>query len=342
MPITRESTSEGETTVQQLSVLPRMPSDSPIGVRVSVVIPVFNGSKTVGQLVATLQDALTSEFDTEIVLVNDGSPSDDSARVCAGLARRDASVRFVDLSRSFGEHNAVMAGLRYCTGDVAVVMDDDFQNPPSEVAVLVHKLNEGHDVVFARYERKMHGRLRNLGSWFNNLVASAVIGKPRSLYLASFKAINRFVIDNILGYTGPYPYVDGLILRITRRYATVTVAHSPRREGRSNYTIRKLVHLWLNVFTNFSVLPLRVATILGLFSAFAGFVLGVDFVVQKIRNPGLQAGWTSLIVSVFLLSGVQLVAIGMIGEYLGRLFMRKNGMPQYVVRSTMNCNDDDA
>jgi polyisoprenyl-phosphate glycosyltransferase len=326
--------------VQQPNGLTRTPSDPSAGARVSVVIPVFNGSKTVGHLVAALQKELTPEFETEIVLVNDGSPGDDSACVCAELATKDASVRFVDLSRSFGEHNAVMAGLRYCTGDVAVVMDDDFQNPPSEVAVLVRKLNEGYDVVFARYERKMHGRLRNLGSWFNNVVASAVIGKPPSLYLASFKAINRFAVDNILSYTGPYPYVDGLILRVTRRYATVTVAHSSRREGRSNYTIRKLVHLWLNVFTNFSVLPLRVSTILGLSSALVGFILGVDFALQKIRNPGMQAGWTSLIVSVFLLSGVQLVAIGMIGEYLGRLFMRSNGLPQYVVRRTMNCPDD--
>jgi undecaprenyl-phosphate 4-deoxy-4-formamido-L-arabinose transferase len=328
--------------VQEPNGLTRAHSARPTGTKVSVVIPVFNGSKTVGPLVAALRKELTPEFDTEVVLVNDGSPSDDSADVCARLATRDASVRFVDLSRSFGEHNAVMAGLRYCSGDVAVIMDDDFQNPPSEVAALVRKLNEGYDVVFARYERKMHGRLRNLGSWFNNVLASAMIGKPLSLYLASFKAINRFVVDNVLCYTGPYPYVDGLILRITRRYATVTVAHSPRREGRSNYTLRKLVRLWLNMFTNFSVLPLRVSTILGLSSALAGFVLGVDFAVDKIRNPGLQAGWTSLIVSVFLLSGVQLVAIGMIGEYLGRLFMRNNGLPQYVVRSTMNCIDDGA
>jgi len=305
--------------------------------KLSVVIPVYNGAKTIGPLVKALQAELEREFELEIVLVNDGSPADNSAEVCAELARADARIRFLDLSRNFGEHNAVMAGFNYCTGDAAVVLDDDFQNPPSEAAKLVRKLNDGYDVVFACYEQKRHHPLRNLGSRFNNLVASVLIGKPLKLYLASFKAVNRFVIDELVKYRGPYPYIDGLILRITRNYATVPVRHDPRREGRSGYTLRKLVGLWLNMFTNFSILPLRLAVFMGLGMALVGLLAAVAFLIERLRHPELPRGWATLIISLFVLSGVQLVAIGMVGEYLGRMFLKDNGNPQFVVRRSINC-----
>jgi undecaprenyl-phosphate 4-deoxy-4-formamido-L-arabinose transferase len=306
-------------------------------VRVSLVIPVYNGARTVGPLVERLRKELAGAHELEIVLVNDGS-QDDSAGVCRELARSDPRVRFVNLARNFGEHNAVMAGLRFASGECAVILDDDFQNPPSEVTKLVEKLAGGYDVVFARYERKQHSWLRNLGSRFNNAVASVMLGKPRDLYLSSFKAVNRFVIDEITRYAGPYPYVDGLILRATRNWATELVRHDPRAEGPSNYTLGRLVGLWLNMFTNFSILPLRVASLAGLVFALLGLVLAVGFVVEKLRHPELPAGWASLAVIVLTISGVQLFALGMIGEYLGRLFLQDNGTPIFVVRETVNCS----
>lgn len=221
--------------------------------RLSVVVPVYNGARTVGPLVERLHEHLASRYELEVVLVNDGSPDDDSADVCRGLALRLPWVRFVDLARNFGEHNAVMAGLNHCSGDAAVIMDDDFQNPPAEVVKLVERLDEGYDVVFSRYEEKKHHPLRNLGSRFNDAVANLVLDKHSDLYLSSFKALNRFLIDEIIRYPGPYPYVDGLILRTTRHYATQTVEHVERQHGRSGYTARKLVRLWLAMFTNFSV-----------------------------------------------------------------------------------------
>ena len=308
------------------------------GYGVSIVIPVYRGEKTVSPLVHKLVAALGQAYELEIVLVNDGSP-DDSARVCRELADEFSQVRFLGLSKNYGEHNAVMAGLNHAGGDCVVIMDEDFQNPPEEVGRLVEELRRGYDVVFTCYEKKRHSPLRNLGSRFNNYVASLLLTKPRDLYLSSFKALSRFAVDELVKYTGPYPYVDGLILRFTRNYSQVLVRHDPRAEGRSGYTLRKLVGLWLNMFTNFSVLPLRLASCAGFVFAFLGLAGAAWFTVDKLRHPDLPVGWASLIVSLFVVSGVQLFALGMIGEYLGRLFLKDNGQPQFVVREHYHCHD---
>ncbi|MGE0760563.1 MAG: glycosyltransferase family 2 protein [Pirellulaceae bacterium] len=308
---------------------------NPTRTRVSLVIPVYRGEASIGPLVLRLREVLGGRYELEFVLVNDGSP-DGSARVCRELAREFSEVRFINLSRNFGEHNAVMCGLHFATGDCAVIMDDDFQNPPDEVTKLVEELQRGYDVVFSYYEQKHHGWFRNWGSWFHNCVATVMLGKPYDLYLSSFKAINRFAIDQVIQYRGPYPYIDGLLLRVTASYARVLVRHDPRREGRSGYTIRKLLSLWLNMFTNFSVLPLRLASMAGLVLSVLGLLSAVGFAWEKIRDPSLPAGWASLIVSLFVISGVQLFALGMIGEYLGRLFLKDSGRPQFVVRDTEN------
>lgn len=299
---------------------------------VSIVIPVYNGAATIGRLVDTLHAELASLYELDIVLVNDASPRDNSAEVCEMLARQHAWITFLDLSRNYGEHNAVMAGLNHCRGDVAVIIDDDFQNPPSEVIKLIQEIEKGHDVVFSRYEKKQHHFLRNLGSRFNNLVASWLINKPSDLYLSSFKIINRFVIDQVTAYDGPYPYLDGLILRVTRRYSQVTLAHAPREEGESNYTLRKLVSLWMNMAFNFSIMPLRLIGAVGLVMAVLS-ALGVLFVLyEKIRNPSLPAGWASIEISVLLLASLFLVTLGFVGEYIGRIFMKLNRLPQFTVR----------
>ena len=305
--------------------------------KLSVVIPVYNGAATIGRLVEAVGRELAPSYDVEMVLVNDGSTADNSADVCRRLAEANPRVRFVDLSRNFGEHNAVMAGLNFCSGDATVIIDDDFQNPPSEIRRLVEPLEQGYDVVYSRYEQKEHNVLRNVGSRFHNLVATILLSKPRSLYLSSFKAISRFIVDELVKYRGPYPYIDGLILRITRNYTTVTVRHDARREGRSGYTLHKLISLWMNMFTNFSIVPLRAAMIFGFLFAIGGLVAAGAFLVERLRRPDLPAGWASLIISLFIIAGVQLLAIGMVGEYLGRLFLKDAGNPQYVVRRTVNC-----
>ena len=307
--------------------------------KLSIVATLYSSAPFVEEFCRRSSDAaklVTDDF--EIVLVNDGSP-DNSGAVCRALANARPHVRFIDLSRNFGEHNAVMAGLNHCSGDAAVILDDDFQNPPGEVRKLVDKLSEGFDVVWSRYEVKQHGWFRNLGSRFNDSVATLMLGKPRGLYLSSFKAISRFVIDEVVRYRGPFPYLDGLVLRVTRNYTTVLCQHDARQEGKSGYTLRKLVSLWLNMFTGFSVLPLRLASFAGIAVALIGALLGVWFLIERLNHPEIQSGWASIIVTVLIVSGIQLLVLGMIGEYLGRLFLQDNGRQQFVVRGRVNCDD---
>jgi polyisoprenyl-phosphate glycosyltransferase len=306
--------------------------------KVSIVIPVYNAARVIERLVTSINSQLSS-LDFEIVLVNDGS-SDDSDKVCSDIASQDPKVKFINLSRNYGEHNAVMAGLNYCTGDYAVFLDDDFQNPPGEIVKLVNKITEGYDVVFSYYEKKEHHFFRNLGSKINNYLASFLLHKPKDLYLSSFKVINRFMIDEIIKYQGSYPYIDGIILRSTDKYSAIPVSHNPREEGKSGYTFRKLMSLWLNMFTSFSILPLRIATVLGFIFSMIGLILSIVFVIEKINNPVLPIGWATVTVSIFILGSVQLFAIGMIGEYLGRLFLNSSGKPQYIIRTKINCNED--
>ena len=203
---------------------------------------------------------------------------------------------------------------------------------------LVTRIENGFDVAWSKYERKQHSWFRNLGSRVNDRVATMLLKKPRDLYLSSFKAISRFVVDEVVKYRGPYPYLDGLILRITNNYTTVPCAHHSREHGQSGYTLRKLVSLWLNMFTNFSILPLRLTSLCGVVVALLGIVLAVVFLIERLRNPELQPGWASLIVTLLVISGIQLIALGMIGEYLGRLFLKDSGRPQFVVRERVNCS----
>jgi undecaprenyl-phosphate 4-deoxy-4-formamido-L-arabinose transferase len=303
---------------------------------VSIVIPVYNGAGTIGALVHRLLEVL-HDHDLQVVLVNDGSP-DNSDQVCREIQAAHAeAVTYVRLAKNFGEHNAVMAGLRHARGEYVVIMDDDFQNPPEEVTRLIdHAVQGDYDVVYTYYVRKHHHWFRNLGSRLNGWMAGFMLDKPRDLYLSSFKCLSRFVVREIIKYEGPFPYVDGLALRATRHIGKIEVRHEPRREGHSNYTLRKLVHLWLNMFVNFSVMPLRVSTLMGLLFSAVGFLLGLVVLVEKFLNPGVPIGWSSVIVAVVLFSGVQLILLGLVGEYLGRLFLSTNQTPQFVIREVLD------
>lgn len=299
----------------------------------SIVVPVYNGAATIGALVDALE-RLDIEGGHEIVLVNDASP-DDSLAKCLDLARAAGAVpvTVIDHGRNFGEHAAVMTGLRHARGAFVITMDDDLQNPPEEVARLHAFTRDGDfDVVFTRYARKEHEAWRNLGSRFANRVADLMLDKPRGLYLSSFRCISRFAVDQIIRYDGPFPYIDGLILQATQRIGSLEVAHLPRSTGRSNYTLRRLVRLWLNLALNFSVLPLRIATAAGLVTGTLGLV-GVLLVVAEALSGTTPEGWASTLAIVLLVAGVQLIMLGVVGEYLGRLYLTVNRKPQAAIRS---------
>lgn len=298
----------------------------------TVVIPVYNAEASIGRLVRTLLSAVPVS-DTDIVLVNDGS-RDGSHEVCLGLCEAfPGRVTYLRLARNFGEHNAVMAGLRQSRGDFVVTMDDDFQNPPEEVARLVTTARDGgFDAVYGAFREKRHGRMRNWGSAFNDKVATMLLGKPPQLYLSSFKCLSRFLVDCIVAYTGPSPYVDGLILRVTNNIGQVLVEHRDRETGQSGYTLWKLVRLWLTMFVNFSVAPLRVSAFLGLGMAGVGLFMAVWSLLEKLFGLPVPTGWTTLYITIIIFSGIQLVMLGLVGEYVGRTLLEVNRAPQAVVR----------
>lgn len=296
----------------------------------SVIVPVYNSESTIKPLVDEVFACLDSRI-KEIILVNDGS-SDRSEEICHQMADQDSRIVFLSLRRNFGEHNAVMCGLNYVTGDYAVIIDDDFQNPPEEIIKLVQEAEKGFDVVYSAYEQKKHSAVRNWMSATNDRIASFLLDKPKDLYLSSFKLISAPVIKEIIKYKGPFPYVDGLLLRVTNRISSVQVVHQKRQEGKSTYTLRKLLNLHLNMFFNFSIAPLRLATTMGVCLFALGFVLSILFIIEKFTHPNIPLGWTSLVVSLFMLCGLQMVFLGLIGEYLGKQYLDQNGTPQWVVK----------
>lgn len=304
----------------------------------SIVVPVYNGAATVGALVDALS-ALRPEGGIEIVLVNDGSP-DNSGEVCRAIAARaTVPLTYVEHARNFGEHNAVMTGLRHARGDYVITMDDDLQNPPEEVVRLYDHARLGRfDVVYTRYAVKEHEGWRNIGSRFANWVADQLMDKPKGLYLSSFRCMSALAVREVVKYSGPYPYIDGLLMQVTQRLDSIEVKHFARVEGRSNYTLKRLVRLWMNLATNFSVLPLRLAVIAGAAMGGLGLLAALYVVIEGLSGH-TPSGWASLMTVTLLIAGVQFLILGVLGEYVGRAFMSANGKPQGVVREVLSPRD---
>ncbi|MDR6807594.1 undecaprenyl-phosphate 4-deoxy-4-formamido-L-arabinose transferase [Dyadobacter sp. BE34] len=298
--------------------------------KLSVIIPVYNSEKTIRPLIEKLQATL-SEISFEIVMVNDGS-RDRSEQVCRELSDTYANVRFISLRRNYGEFNAVMCGLNWAYGNYCVMIDDDFQNPPEEILKLVETAESGdYDVVYTYYAKKQHSVGRNMGSKFVNWLTSYLLNKPKDLYLSSFKLIRQEVVQEIIKYHGPYPYIDGLIFRITRNIGTVQVAHQKREEGASNYTFHKLISLFLNILFCYSSLPIRffVPIGVGLFSL--GFLLLLFLTIQWIIGPDPK-GWQVVTATIIFIGGIQCMLLSVLGEYIGKSFMAQSGQPQYVIK----------
>jgi glycosyltransferase involved in cell wall biosynthesis len=297
----------------------------------SIVIPVYNGASSIAELVDALEK-MSIKGGHEIVLVNDASP-DDSLAVCRGLLEKSrVPITLVNLARNYGEHNAVMTGLRHTSGAYVITMDDDLQNPPEEVERLLDfAQRSGKEVIYTYYDDKRHSLWRNLGSRFANRVADFVLDKPKGLYLSSFRCMSAFVVREITRYQGPFPYIDGLILQVTHEIDRLQVRHLPRAVGRSNYTLRRLLRLWMSMFVNFSVMPLRLSTLTGFILSLLGAIGGAMAIAEALFSSP-PAGWASLFAAVLLLAGVQLMILGIVGEYLGRLYLTANGKPQAVVK----------
>ena len=297
----------------------------------SVVIPVYNSQDTLEPLVLRLNECLQA-VDFEVVLVNDGS-RDFSEEVVYGLANRYANVQGLSLRRNFGEFSAVLCGLTYATGEYVVIIDDDFQNPPEAILTLLKTAQSGNfDVVYSRYATKKHAWFRNVGSQVLNYLSTYLLGKPKSLYLSSFKLINRPVVNEIVTFTGPFPYIDALIFRVTHNVTSVEVSHHPRQSGASNYTAGKLILLFLNVLFGYSTVPLRLFAGLGLGLFGLSVGLGLLLLIGSWLSWFLVTGWVVVVWVVLLLSGLQMLFLAVLSEYMGRLFLAQSGQKPYVVK----------
>lgn len=304
--------------------------------KISYVIPCYKSALTISGVIEEIAEAMrTMSYLYEIILVND-YPYDNTIDVLKRLSNEDSRVKVVQFARNFGQHAALMAGYQVATGDYIVSLDDDGQTPANEVKKLIDKLEEGYDVVYARYSHKKHSLFRNFGSRLNGWMTEVMLKKPKDLYVSSYFVMRSYIKEEILHYRNAYPYVIGLVLRSTTNITNVDVQHRQREQGRSGYTLGKLLGLWLNGFTAFSVVPLRLASFLGIFAAGAGFVYLIYVLVNKIVNPLAPIGWTSMIALLLIVGGIIMLILGMIGEYVGRIYISLNAYPQYVVKETIN------
>ena len=308
---------------------------------VSFVIPCYRSEQTVGRVVEEIDTTMkgASGYEYEIVLVNDASP-DDTFEVIRALCTKRNDICGVNLARNFGQHAALMAGFRHARGDVLICLDDDGQTPADEAGKLLAKLEEGYDVVYAKYTHKQHSVFRNFGSRINELMTRVMLGKPKELYISSYFAMKKFVAQELIRYENPYPYVIGLVLRTTKRIANVEVTHREREVGTSGYTIGKLLGLWFNGFTAFSIKPLRIATVIGVAAACGGFVYGIYTIIKKFLNPAVPVGFSALMASFVFFCGLILLMLGLIGEYIGRIYISMNNSPQYVIRECVDERDE--
>ena len=307
--------------------------------KVSFVIPCYRSEKTLEGVILEIKEAMgkLNQYTYEIVLVNDSSP-DNTWKTIEKISSENDNVTGINLSKNFGQHAALMAGMRETCGDYVVCLDDDGQTPANEVDKLLKALEEGADAVYAKYGNKKHSLFRNFGSRANDLMTRIMLGKPKELFVSSYFGVKRFVVEDMIRYQNSYPYVIGLVLRATKNIVNVEVTHREREEGRSGYTLKKLLGLWFNGFTAFSVTPLRIATVIGIFCAFVGFAYGIYVFIRRLLDPNMVMGFSSLMCVILFVGGMLMIMLGLVGEYIGRIYISLNNSPQYVIREKIGKN----
>lgn len=307
---------------------------------VSIAIPCYKSAQTIPTVVNDLRATITQRegFDYQIILVND-YPDDNTFDVITNLCQEDPKIVGVNLSRNFGQTTAKMAALPYVTGDVLVYMDDDGQHPADQIFRLVDKILEGYDLVYARFPHKKHSLFKRATSWLNSKVLELNGSKPKGISISSYLALNRVSVDALKKYKSPFPSIGGYLSHVVRRVANVDMEHRDRLAGQSNYTLRKMLGLWLTGFTNFSTVPLRFSAFIGIGCAAVGFITGAIVVIRKLLNPAIAAGYTSIIALLLFLGGIIMMILGLCGEYIGRIYMTVSDMPQYETREIINAKE---
>ena len=311
----------------------------------SFVIPCYRSELTIEKVLDEIRSTVAERdrYEYEIICVNDCSP-DGVLRVLEAQAAKDPKVKVIDLAKNMGKHAAVLAGYSFVKGDYVINLDDDFQSPVNNLWQLLDPVENGeYDVATARYYEKKQAFWKNMGSWLNMKVGSVMLDKPSNMYFENFSVLKRFVVDEIIRYKNPYPYLEGLVLRVTNRILCVDMEERERGDGKSTgYTLKKSISLFAIGLTAFSVKPLRISSIIGLLAAAVGFVWALVAVIHKLVHPEkvLVLGYTSIIVVLLILGGLILLSLGLIGEYIGRMYISLNNSPQYVIRKTVNTDRD--
>lgn len=305
--------------------------------KISFVIPCYRSENTIENVINEIIHEMKpyKEYDYEIITVNDHSP-DNVYYKLREIAKENFQIKVIDLAKNMGKHAAMMAGYSKATGEIIVNLDDDGQCPLNHLWDLIAPLNNGYDISIAKYPIKKESVFKRFGSKINELMAKIVIGKPKNLSISNFSAMKQFVCKELIRYQNAYPYIDGLFLRTTSNIINIEMEERERLSGSTGYTLLKSLKLWINGFTAFSVKPLRIATLLGFVVALFGFIYGIYIIIQKILNPEILMGYSSLMAVMLSLGGVIMLLLGMIGEYIGRIYISINNSPQYVIRQTIN------
>lgn len=302
--------------------------------KITFVIPCYRSEHTLEDVVNELKVQLKERedrYEYEMVLVNDASP-DGVWQVIRRLCEGDSAITGISFAQNFGQHAALLAGYAKATGDYVFSLDDDGQAPLESVYAMIDKLEEGYDVVYGKYPVVKQNGFRRLGSYMNHKMSEMLLGKPKDIEGNSFFVMRAFIAKEVIRYKNAYPYIEGLILRATKNIANVIVEQRERKSGTSGYTLWKLISLWMNGFTAFSIKPLRVVTFFGSIVACLGFLYMIWILIRRIIDPQILLGWSSIMAVLLILGGVILIALGMIGEYVGRIYISINDAPQYVIR----------
>ncbi len=308
-------------------------------IEISIVIPVYNSAQIIDELHNQILIALNGQVDYEIIFVNDGS-KDESWNKIKALAKGFGTITGINLRKNSGQDNALLAGMRICKGNHLVIMDDDLQHNPKDILKLYNECKKGYDVCYANFIELKENRIKKVGSSVNGKMAELLVSKPKGIYLSPFKIINQSTVAEIVKFSGPYPYIDGIILTITQNLAQVDVEHQPRLSGKSNYTFSKSVTVFMKLFTGFSVVPLRLATFTGIVATLVGFCLLIKYLYDYFITKNFIEGWTTPVVLIIFFGGLILTTLGIIGEYIGRMYLTLNNKPQYSISEIVRSNTD--
>lgn len=303
---------------------------------ITIIIPCYNSSKMIETVVEEIKKEIVKRQENkyQIILVNDCS-KDNTFQVIADLAKKDSCIVAIDLARNFGQANAKMAAIGYIKGDIAVCVDDDGQHPSDKIYDLVDKINEGYDLVYAHFSGKKQNLFRRISSAVNTKLLELTGAKKKGIYNSPFLAWSSYAIKALKNYHSPFVSAGAYLMRCTDKVANVEVEQRARMSGHSGYSLKKLVNMWLTEFTNFSLVPLRLASILGLFSSFGGGILGIILVIRKLIHPSIAAGYTSYMAVLLLIGGILMLMLGLLGEYVGKIYMLVSGQPQYCIREVV-------